>query len=315
MGITDRGEQAISGDPAIEDVWGGRRGGIFLGVRTPRGYFLRPAPDMNLKNPTIGLLALLGTAAAVPDGVAPAGGEGAEPPPYTITETEIQLPGVTIDRRTREVRIDAEVCLTEGILEFVICKPGTFEHESIFTTQAKPELVHAALLLSGLKPTPQRRGLSEIWWEKALKQADSRVLIEVEWEEEGGKKRESLTTMLRNRELGEETAEGQKAAKKVVPEAWVFAGSFMQPTPKGERVYAGNLTGILVGIWPDPSTVIQFGLPSGNPYEGERLGLEVAGEQVPKLGTPVKLVFSKYEPEAGKDSSEPPESPDTTAEE
>lgn len=255
-----------------------------------------------------GTLAWLGAVATGWAEPAPAEDGAVEPPPYTVTETEIQLPGVTIDRRTREVRIEAEVCLTEGILEYVVCKPNTFEHESIFTTGAQPELVHAALLLSGLKPTPQLRGMGELWWERALRRPDSRVMIEVEWEEDGEEKRESLTTMLRNRELGEPTAEGAKAEAREVEEAWVFAGSFMQAPPNGgEKIYAGNLSGILVGIWPEPSTVIQYGLRSGNPYEGKDLGMEIERERVPEEGTRVKLVFSRYDPREGGD---PPNEPD-----
>lgn len=213
----------------------------------------------------------------------------------TITDTEIKLPGVTVNRETLEVRIEATVCLDEGILEFVVCRPGTFEHEAIFTTEAKPELVHAALLLCGLKPTPQLAGLNELWWDKALKQEDSRVKIEVEWEEKGTIKRVNLTSMLRNR--GETEQGGDKAAEVEVKDAWVFAGSFLQADGEsGERFYAANSSGILVGIWPDPSTVIQYGVANGNPYEGKGFGMEINVKNVPKVGTKVNLVFSRNTP-------------------
>jgi len=218
--------------------------------------------------------------------------------PFTVSETEIKLPGVTIDRETLEVRIEATACLDSGILEYVVCRPNTFEHEAIFTTEAKPELVHAALLLGGLKPTPLLRGLTDLWWEKALKQAESRVKIEVEWEDEGKKKRVSLASLLRSREESGEGQGGEDPAKEEkaleVQEAWVFAGSFLQTNREsGARVYAANLSGILVGIWPDPSTVIQYGVANGNPYDGKGLGMEIHEERVPKVGTKVRLVFSR----------------------
>lgn len=229
--------------------------------------------------------------------------EKVEIPGFEATATEIKLPGVTIDRATREVRIDAEVCLQAGILEFVVVRPDTFEHEAIFTTTAKPELVHAALLLCGLKPTPQLRGMTELWAEKALKQKQSRVKIEVEWEEKGKKNRINLTSLLVDREGfeedGAEPAKGEKKKESKVQDAWIFAGSFLHVSQKtGKPFYAANSSGILVGIWPDPSTVIQYGISSGNPYEGERLGLEINEELVPKVGTKVKLVFSQYTPPA-----------------
>jgi len=235
---------------------------------------------------------------ASPTPASPAPGD-AEKPKFEVTETEIKLPGVTINRATREVRIAAEVCLQSGILEYVVCRPDTFEHEAIFTTEAKPELVHAALLLCGLKPTPQLRGLSDLWSEKVMKQEQSRVKIEVEWELEGVRKRVNLISMLQDRQditMGVEVDAQSKSKKESqVQDAWVFAGSFLQENKEtGKRFYAANSSGILVGIWPNPSTVIQYGLTSGDPHKGKHQGLEIYEECVPKVGTKVKLVFSKH---------------------
>jgi len=234
-------------------------------------------------------------APAVP---APSDGD-AKNPGFEVTPTEVKMPGVTINRATKEVRIDAEVCLTSGILEYVICRPDTFEHESIFTTNAKPELIHAALLLCGLKPTPQLRGMHALWCEKAVKQAQSRVKIEVEWEEKGVYKRVNLTSLRRNRQdliVDAGAAESEKKSKEPqVQDAWVFAGSFLHTNKEtGKQFYAANSSGILVGIWPNPSTVIQYGLASGDPYKGKHQGLEINEERVPKVGTKVKLVFSRH---------------------
>jgi hypothetical protein len=231
-------------------------------------------------------------------------------PGFEATETDIKLPGVTINRVTREVRIDAVVCLDTGLLEYVVCRPDTFEHEAIFTTTAKPELVHAALLLSGMKPTPLQRGLSDLWSEKAMKQKQSRIKIEVEWEEKGVKKRENLTSMIQDREgeaEGYEIAPAEPAQKpeekkeSKVQDAWIFTGSFLHVNPETKKqFYAANSSGILVGIWPDPSTVIQYGIQSGDPYAGEHLGMQVNEETVPKVGTKVKLVFSQFSAPAEK---------------
>lgn len=214
----------------------------------------------------------------------------------TMTATEIRLPGVTIDRETREVRVDAVACLDTGILEYVVCKPNTFEHEAIFTTDAKPELVHAALLLAGLETTPQVRGLTGFWYEKAMKQPSSRVRIEVEWKKDGKLKRVPLSSMLRSRQGMPATGGGGDPPAKV-QDAWVFAGSFLQTHPQtGRKRYAANASGILVGIWPEPSTVIQYGLPNGNPYEGKDLGMEINEDTIPKLDTKVQLIFSRFTP-------------------
>ena len=216
-------------------------------------------------------------------------------PQYEVTEDEIQLPGVTISRVTSEVRIEAEACLESGLLEYVVCRPGTFEHEAIFTTEAKPELVHAALLLTGLQVNPQRPGLAELWFETALKREASRVKVEVEWTVDEKVKRVPLVSLLQKRvEPGEEEPDGKKRKDSSVKEAWVFAGSFIHQNPEtGERIYAANRSGILVGIWPNPTTVIQYGIAEGNPYEGKNLGMAIREDQVPPKGTKVQLIFSK----------------------
>ena len=60
--------------------------------------------------------------------------------------------------------------------------------------------LHAVLLLCGLKPTPQLRGMTDLWIAKAMEQKESRVKIEVEWEEKGVKERVYLTFVLRSRD-------------------------------------------------------------------------------------------------------------------
>jgi len=234
-------------------------------------------------------------AAEPPAGVA----AGEEESPSKDPSTTLTFPGFTVDRESREVRMDATACLDSGILEYLVCLPETFEHEAIFVTDAKPELLHAALLLIGMKPSPQPPGLEELWWGRALKRADSRVRIEVEWEVAEEVHRVNIADMLTNREFGDDSMFGGEPPDdeeiEEVQDAWVFTGSFMHTNKKtGERFYAANAGGVLVGIWPNPTTVIQYGKRSGNPYRGDRQGMEVNEETVPGKGTKVKLVFSQY---------------------
>ena len=224
----------------------------------------------------------------------------AKEPEVEITDKEVKLPGVTINRASKEVRIDAEVCLDEGILEYVVCAPDTFEHEAIFTTKAKPEFLHAALLLCGLRPTPQKRGMMNIWADAAMKRKDSRVKIAVEWMDDKVKKRVNLTSLLSDREdedeiYGAHPPDKDEEEESLVHDAWIFSGSYVHVNEEsGKRFYAANHSGILVGIWPDPSTVIQYGVETQDPYKGKTFGIEINEETVPKAGTKVKLVFSLY---------------------
>jgi hypothetical protein len=223
----------------------------------------------------------------------------AEPAQAPATQ-ELKLPGVTIDREKKEVRVEAVACLETGILEFAVCKPGTFEHEALFTTTAKPELIHAALLLCGLRASPQTHSSPEIWWMEVEKKNQSRVQIHVEWEEESKKKRYSLHELMRSREAEGPPIPGQQKVEVKEPQdSWIFCGSFIHtPENGGNKLYAANLSGVVVGIWPDPTALIQYGIPNENPYGDPGSGLEINEKTIPKTGTKVQMIFTCKLPEA-----------------
>ena len=187
--------------------------------------------------------------------------------------------GIEVDLKKREVRMDAEVCLAEGILEFLICLPDTYEHETVFVTKSKPSLLHIALVLIGLDPS--RLALAGLdWLETGTKRDRSRVNIEVEFEERGEKARCKVSELLVSREH----EDGE------VPDRWVFGGSAIVKLD-GKKVYAADHHGVIAGIIPG-SSVIQFAEKTGNPYRGEQEGLEANSETVPAKGTKVRIVFT-----------------------
>ena len=104
---------------------------------------------MPIKMRTLAILlsALLPAAALAPaaEGPAPA----AEKPKDVIIKT---LPGIVIDTKAREVRLDSTVCLAKGALELFVCSQGTREHESVLVVKAKPSHVVFALSMLGLEP-------------------------------------------------------------------------------------------------------------------------------------------------------------------
>jgi len=225
-------------------------------------------------------------------------------PPFAtaVTATEILFPGLTIDRKTHEIRMDATVCLDGGILEYLVCLTGTFEHESIFVTEVKPEILHAALLLTGLEPTPMIPELEHLWWSKALEAEKSRVGIDVEWESDGYVKRVNVVTMIR-KNFGDPkemfvhgTPPPENSQLDEDADAWVFSGSFIRALENGEYIYETNRSGVVIGIWRNPSAVIQYGIKTENPYRGKNQGMAVNESSVPKEGTPVELIIYKYDP-------------------
>jgi len=189
--------------------------------------------------------------------------------------------GIEIDLKQHEVRMDADVCLAEGILEFLICLPDTYEHEAVFVTKCKPSLLHIALVLIGLEPS--RFALGGFGWGDTGTGKDrSRVNMEVEYEENGRKTRCKVSELLVSREH----EDGE------VPDRWVFAGSIVVKLD-GKKVYAADRHGVVAGIIPG-SGVIQFAEKTGNPYRNEQEGLEANSDTIPAKGTRVKLVFTPF---------------------
>jgi biopolymer transport protein ExbD len=68
-------------------------------------------------------------------------------PEVTVIKT---LPGIVVDLKAKEVRLEGAVCLQKGALELLICSQGTREHESVIVVAAKPSHVTLALSLLGL---------------------------------------------------------------------------------------------------------------------------------------------------------------------
>jgi hypothetical protein len=218
----------------------------------------------------------------------------------------VKLPGLKVDIKNKEVRLDAEVCLEEGILEYLVCLPGTFEHEAIFVTRTKPEHLHAGLVMIGRRPYPFR---DVFWWHGIEKQVKSHLSIEAEWKNGDETKRMPLHKLLVNRGHGDdvtghgefppearaENDETQDGEIVYAENAWVFSGSFFhrREVEGGEvEVYAANIGGIVIAIWPQPSSVVQYGRETLNPYRGENQGFEINVDQCPEKGTKVELIFS-----------------------
>jgi len=54
-----------------------------------------------------------------------------------------QIGQVRVDITNRQISFDSEVCLREGVLEFLLCGWRTKTHESILHSQAKASHMHA----------------------------------------------------------------------------------------------------------------------------------------------------------------------------
>jgi hypothetical protein len=197
--------------------------------------------------------------------------------------------GVTVDREKRLIRIDARVAPRKindprykqiYPIEVIACWPfprGQKAHETVVTIEARPGVVHDALLKFGLKPGAPVLGDSK----HQAKGPVCKIYLEIP--DAGG----SVRKVPIDKTLVDKRT-GKPFPKSVT---WLFTGSVMtKPDPnKNETAYGADLTGTLITIFPVTS---QCTFQSSLPMKYEHLmQLETNPRVLPREGTAVKLVI------------------------
>jgi len=188
----------------------------------------------------------------------------------------ITLEHLRIDLGKRRITLDAEVCLRKGMLEFLLCKAGTKEHESILRTSATGANLHAALLSLGLTPgKPARwsgRGKGAIF----LPPQGAGIRISLCYNDRAGK--------VRRIDAGDwlASAAGRSAD---APKHWVFVGSDILPG----NDYWADLDGGIISVANFASAVID--VPFSSSSSNKLLEFTADTPQIPPLGTQVRVIL------------------------
>ncbi len=186
-----------------------------------------------------------------------------------------------LDAKHKQVILDGEICLRQGMLEMFACTRGSKEHESIVTLDTKAYLAHAALLALGAKtggpaqfdPTYQPASGTEI-----------EVLVE--WQGKDGKRHQARAQEW-IRDL---------STKKAMTHGWVFAGSgFWIDPSSGKRHYQAE-GGDFICVSNFPSAMLDLPIKSTQTNEG--LLFEALTDRIPPLGTPVRVILRPKLPNA-----------------
>jgi hypothetical protein len=198
---------------------------------------------------------------------------------------------VWIDTKNKQVVLEGEVCLREGVLEMFACLKGTKEHESVVSVKTKAYLVHAALLALGAKSgTPVK------FRPEYVSATGPEVEVMVFWTDEEGKAQKAKAQDW-VRDLG---------TKKKMKHPWVFSGSIFSKSPEtGEEKY-GAEQGYLICVSNFSTAMLDLPVESSDKADG--LLFEAFTENIPPRGTKVTIVLTpeieKKEGEKKKD--EPP---------
>jgi hypothetical protein len=196
-------------------------------------------------------------------------------------------PGLVVDPENHEISMDAAICLHRGIIEYLICRSGSFDHEALFSTRCRPSRLHAALLMIGGAPCPF---LADVEWPAlARERPAARVVVDVEYVENGAAKRQHAGRFLRNRERADHLAEG----------GWIFTGTPFLAYDGRER-YAADVDGAVAGVSPKGGSVLQYGDLLGVPYQGQDQGQEIDETVTPTVGTHVRIIMSMHAQDAEK---------------
>jgi len=183
------------------------------------------------------------------------------------------LPGIVVDTKAREVRLEGTVCLQEGALELFVCSEGTREHESVVVVKAKPSHVTFALSLLGLQP-----GKPGFMTEGGAfsPPAGQIVTIAVRLKPKGGQPKEVPAYKLLRLAGLEEGLDR--------PFDWVYVGR-----PEADALKAADREGTVVCISNFIEAVID--VPFESTSVNANLAYEANPKVVPKVGTPVELII------------------------
>jgi len=188
---------------------------------------------------------------------------------------------IKFDLKKKQIVISAKVALTTGPVEFLLCRTGTKDYESVLSSGAMPSSVHGLLLAMGLTPgKPARTIYPDGEQPKFLPPRGPELKITVRWKDDKGKAKEVDAGDL----LAPQQA-GPKDKKPLMPKSWVFVGS--DTLPDGQ--YWADKDGDIVSVANFGSSTIDVPFESSN--KNEILSYKANSDTVPAKGTAVEVVI------------------------
>jgi hypothetical protein len=182
-----------------------------------------------------------------------------------------------IEGQTRRVLINALVCRRTDMLEQLLCRKMTKEHEAILSADIDAKVVHATLVACGAEPG------SPVKFDERGKFYPARgatIKVYLHYEEKGKSIKVPAQKWVRNIKT-----------KKELEYDWVFAGSFLIPNrldPKAPPFYAANDGDVICLANFDDA---MLDLPISSSKDNDELAYEAWTERIPALETPVTVIL------------------------
>ncbi|MGB6220577.1 YdjY domain-containing protein [Haloferula sp.] len=191
---------------------------------------------------------------------------------------------IAFDPKTREIRIPAEVNMTEGLLEFILVHVNGKIHESLLHTDISATNLNIAIKLLNYQASRELYlkldddgSLSGEFEEASPEEKKgSRVKLALEWKQDGETKSASINDL-----ISHATTE-----KPMANEPWVYGGSFVV-----DGKFVAESSGDIIAIYLSNAAMINY---SGKDNENDEVWLPHP-KRVPEVGTPVTLIISPIE--------------------
>ncbi|MEO0017542.1 MAG: hypothetical protein RLZZ522_825 [Verrucomicrobiota bacterium] len=236
---------------------------------------------------SVPLLAIAQDQATLPTAPSPAPAPAPDPGKPQIEKLDgdrYRIGKVTIDRKTREIRLPAKVNMTAGLLEFLLVQQQGKVHEALLITEASSTHLNLAFLLLRYQPSPElfsqldETGHMTGMYPNvpAAVQAGARIQIEVEWKDEAAKvSRRSVNDWIQH--SVKDTA--------MPPGPWLYTGS-----ESYEGKYIPDLTGDVAAIFTSPAAMINYPGAEGS----NDLVWHASPTRVPAKDTEVTLIITPF---------------------
>jgi hypothetical protein len=202
--------------------------------------------------------------------------------------------------------VDGQVCIEEGILEFLAVASQGKAYESLFVLDCKPSQLQVAMLIAGwqqgalpprvrgdfspgTRPTASRPAGAPRAPRPPPQQPDAPsgeptcVTVDVDVKlEDGSWQRRPIESLLADRRTG-----GSPSRL-----AWAFTGSFfVRDRGTGREFFAADGERSIIAMWYDPTALLNITLDVGNPYRGNASGVQIDPANSLKQGNRVRLVL------------------------
>jgi len=187
---------------------------------------------------------------------------------------ELGSPHLWFDSQGKRVILRARVVLREGVLEHLMCKKGTKEHEAILATTAPPQMIHAGLVLTGAKP-----GHPVQFAPKFEPPAGTPIAIELLWRADGKLRKSDARQWV-----------WDEKTKTALRFDWVFAGSLVYQDPVTKKAAYAADEGDLITVANFASAILDLPMAS-SANDADRV-FTAHTTQIPPIGTEVFMALS-----------------------